>query len=99
MSEHPQNNQSRRSMLRKAASMAGLAAVSAVALSRKAVAATYGTMAKSAVAYQDKPKGSQRCDNCALYIPGASKTANGHCKAVAGSIAPQAWCSIWSAKS
>lgn len=86
-------------MLRKAASMAGLAAISAVALTRKAVAATYGTMPKSAAAYQDKPKGNQRCDNCALYIPGASKTADGHCKVVAGSIAPNAWCKLWSAKS
>ena len=93
MSDTPKTD-SRRSLLKKAAGMTGLAGLAMVA-SPKAEAAG---MAKSAVQYQDKPKDGHQCDGCALYIPGPSATANGKCKAVAGSIAPQAWCSLWSPK-
>ncbi len=85
---------SRRTLLKKAAGLTGLAAV-ALSVSPSAEAAG---MAKSAVQYQDKPKNGHECDGCALYIPGPSASANGKCKAVAGSIAPKAWCSLWSPK-
>jgi hypothetical protein len=93
MSDTPKTN-SRRNLLKKAAGVTGLAGL-AMMVSPEAEAAG---MAKSAVQYQDKPKDGHRCDGCALYIPGSSATANGKCKAVAGSIAPQGWCSLWSPK-
>jgi hypothetical protein len=46
-------------------------------------------MPKSAVAYQDHPKGSQDCSNCALFQPPSA------CKNVAGEISAKGWCSIW----
>ena len=91
MSDKPKAG-SRRNLLKKAA---GLAAAAIVVASPTAEAAG---MAKSAVQYQDKPKGGHRCDGCALWIPGASPTAMGRCKAVAGSISPHGWCMLWNAK-
>jgi hypothetical protein len=41
------------------------------------------------VAYQNSPKGSDRCDNCSLFIK------PNRCRSVAGTIAPQGWCKIW----
>jgi hypothetical protein len=41
------------------------------------------------VAYQSSPKGSQRCDNCGLFIK------PNRCRSVAGTVAPQGWCKIW----
>jgi hypothetical protein len=46
-------------------------------------------LSKAAVAYRDKPKGKERCDNCRVFEP-----PNG-CKSVEGEIAPQGWCNIW----
>lgn len=87
----------RRDMLKKTAGMAGVAAVAAVVMSQKAHAE--GSMSQASVQYQDSPKDGHQCDGCALYVPGASATANGQCTAVAGVISPKGWCSIWSAKS
>jgi hypothetical protein len=44
------------------------------------------------VAYQDKPKGTQRCDGCSNFQP-----PNG-CKLVEGEISPQGWCSLFTKK-
>jgi len=44
---------------------------------------------QTAVAYQGDPKGTQRCDNCALW------EAPNACKVVEGQIAPQGWCKAW----
>jgi hypothetical protein len=93
MSETPKTG-NRRDLLKKVAGLTGLAAVTMVA----SPAAEAAGMAKSAVQYQDSPKDGHRCDGCALWIPGPSPTARGKCKAVAGSIAPQGWCSLWSPK-
>jgi hypothetical protein len=56
-------------------------------------AAAAGKMPHPAVQYQDKPKGNQRCDNCALW------QADVHCKLVADPIAPSGWCVLYKAKS
>lgn len=93
MSDTPKTD-SRRNLLKKAAGLTGLAGL-AMAASPAAEAAG---MAKSAVQYQDKPKGGHQCDGCALWIPGSSPTAMGKCKAVAGSISPKGWCTLWSPK-
>jgi hypothetical protein len=51
-----------------------------------------GKVAQTAVAYQDSPKGAQRCDGCSLFL------APNSCKVVDGQISSQGWCSLFSAK-
>lgn len=88
--------QSRRGLLKKAAGLTAAAAVGmAVAGTQQAQAAG---LAKASVQYQTKPKGGHQCSGCALFIPGASATAAGKCKAVGGSIEPTGWCTLWAPK-
>ncbi|MBV8600780.1 MAG: high-potential iron-sulfur protein [Candidatus Eremiobacteraeota bacterium] len=58
------------------------------------------TMDQKAAAYQDKPKGSAKCEGCSLFIPAKSNPmkANGACKLVKGSISPNGWCKFYSPK-
>ncbi len=59
-------------------------------------AARAQTLEKSAVSYQEEPKGDQMCSNCTFFIPNESDTAApGACTMVKGEILPQAWCAIW----
>lgn len=44
---------------------------------------------KKDVEYQGKPKGNQRCTNCALFVK------PNKCKSVKGSVSPLGWCNIW----
>lgn len=44
------------------------------------------------VAYQDFPKGKERCDNCEPFIP------PNKCRTVEGIVAAQGWCKIYVAK-
>ncbi|GLI95340.1 hypothetical protein [Methylocystis echinoides] len=46
-------------------------------------------LTKDDVAYQNVPKGRQRCDNCDVFLP-----PNG-CTSVQGKISPRGWCNIW----
>jgi hypothetical protein len=89
-----QSNQimTRRAALQRLAALAGAAALPALGLSASARAAEYGTTPKSAVHYQDHPKGHEACANCFYFIPGKSADTPGHCKLVAGSISPKGWC-------
>ena len=83
---------SRRSLLRNVTLAAGGAAVlSTAALADRADAADT-KVAQKAVAYQDTPKGPQRCDNCTYFEPPAS------CKVVAGTISPSGWCQLYAKK-
>lgn len=50
-------------------------------------------VSKTQVAYQDQPKGSQKCSDCQFFIPESNT-----CKQVDGNISPQGWCTLWSAK-
>ncbi len=49
-------------------------------------------VSQKAVAYRNRPNGTARCDNCALWQPPAS------CKVVAGVISPAGWCTIYARK-
>jgi hypothetical protein len=44
---------------------------------------------QKSVAYQDKPKGEQRCDGCCNFQPPNA------CKLVDGQISAQGWCSLF----
>lgn len=58
----------------------------------------HGTVAKSALQYQDHPKGSSACARCANFIPGPKPDASGHCIIVAGDISPRGWCLAYADK-
>ncbi len=70
-------------LLRSAGCAAGAAAV---LLPLKQAAAK---MSQPSVAYQDSPKGDQKCSNCSLFQePNA-------CTLVDGNISPEGWCKFW----
>jgi hypothetical protein len=79
---------SRRCVLRTAACAAGTLPIFGAAFAPTSVRAQV-KMPKSAVAYQDHPKGDRECSNCSLFQPPNA------CKNVAGDISPKGWCSIW----
>jgi high potential iron-sulfur protein len=70
---------------REVLQLAAFAAVTTVVTSSTAQAKATQTL----VAYQGEPKGTQRCDGCALW------EAPNACKVVDGQIAPQGWCKAW----
>ena len=81
---------SRRLLVQRAVTMAA-GAVTMVGITANR-AAGQAKSAQSAVAYQDKPQGSQRCDNCNQFEPPSG------CKTVDGQISPQGWCKIYAPK-
>ncbi len=71
----------------------------ALAFGRRAAAQSKAP--KQAVQYQKEPKvqngQTQRCDNCRFWIPVEQTDHDmGGCQVVAGKIAPEAWCNLWS---
>lgn len=94
MLKRPQNSAarlSRRSLLTCAMYAVGTVPIAGITLSSQPAVAQ-AKMPKSAVAYQDRPKGDQDCANCSLFQPPNA------CKSVAGDISPKGWCNIWSKK-
>jgi len=79
---------SRRSLLQGAACAGGAATILGVTANR----ATAAKASKKTVAYQDSPKGAQRCDNCAPFQPPNA------CRIVEGDISPAGWCRVWQRK-
>lgn len=55
-------------------------------------------VSQKAAQYQDTPKNGQKCDLCKFFIAGSSPTARGACQVVEGSISPNGWCLLFSAK-
>ncbi len=84
---------SRRTLLKGAVGVTGVALMSALTVRAQ------GKATKAAMQYQDKPKDGQKCSDCRFFIPGTSSTANGTCQVVEGSISPQGWCTAYSKKS
>ena len=82
-----QSEVSRRSVLQVVACVG--AAPIFLSSTRSAFAAK---MSQASVGYQNSPKGSQSCGNCALFIPPAS------CKSVEDPISADGWCKIWTKK-
>ncbi len=75
---------------------AGLPVIGAMLLPKRAEAA--GTTPQASVKYRPQPNGAARCGLCNYFIAGASPTAAGQCKVVAGSISPTGWCQLFAAK-
>ncbi len=84
---------SRRTLLKGAAVITGVALTSAFTVKAQ------GKATKAAMKYQDEPKGDQKCSDCKFFIPGETSTANGTCQVVEGSISPQGWCTAYTKKS
>ncbi|HEX5476940.1 MAG TPA: high-potential iron-sulfur protein [Burkholderiales bacterium] len=84
---------SRRSLLKGAAVLLGLAAVPWTR-----PAAAQGKVAKTAMKYQDHPNNGQQCSSCLQFIPGAKPGAPGTCKVVDGDISPKGWCIAYAKK-
>jgi hypothetical protein len=78
----------RRKLLRDASCLAGAVALSSLVAPQSAVAQKK-KKTQAQVEYQPGPKGKERCDNCALWVP------PNQCTGVEGPIAPEAWCNIW----
>jgi hypothetical protein len=87
---------SRRSLLKRAAFLAGVATIPLLADTRGALAG--GKLAKADVKYQDKPDAGNDCDDCLHFIPGANPKANGRCKVVDGAISPHGYCIAFNRK-
>jgi hypothetical protein len=83
-------NLSRRVFFRRAATY-GVGAAIVQGLGPNLVTAQ-AKVPQNAVSYQDKPKGTQRCDGCSLFQPPSA------CKTVEGEISPQGWCSLFTKK-
>lgn len=77
---------SRRSVLLQGAACATGAATVLVANANYAKA---NPLPKTAVSYQDKPKGDHQCSGCSLFAPPNA------CKNVIGDISPNGWCLLW----
>jgi hypothetical protein len=75
---------SRRIVLLRSAGCAAGAAASLLPL-RQAAA----KMSQASVAYQDTPKGDQKCSNCSLF------QAPKACTLIDGDISPEGWCRFW----
>jgi hypothetical protein len=93
MTEKAEPAGTRRTLLIGAATLAGLPLL---AQPRQARAA--GTLPQANAKYQDHPNGGNKCDMCTYWVPGPKPTADGQCKVVAGSIAPNAWCILYAPK-
>ena len=68
-----------------AATLIGIIAVAGPALADNKIA-------QKAVNYQETPKGTASCSNCALF------QAPDACQNVSGDISPQGWCKIYRPK-
>jgi High potential iron-sulfur protein len=55
-----------------------------------------GSGSKAALKYQPTPNHGSQCSQCRFYINGKTKTSNGECTQVAGSISPKGWCLAFS---
>jgi hypothetical protein len=78
---------------RRALLQTGACAAAGVALAVSAGgAAAKPKRSQSDVAYQDHPKGGERCDNCEPFIP------PDQCKTVVGPVSAKGWCKIYAAK-
>jgi hypothetical protein len=78
---------SRRSLLRRAAGLAGVGLAGAVVPVR--LASAQQKVSKEAMKYQDKANGDMRCDNCMQFVAPSS------CKVVDGTISPSGYCIAW----
>lgn len=71
---------------------AGLGALAAGVVAPMSSAQQPTKLAQNVVMYQDHPKGNQKCSLCQHFQPPSS------CQIVAGTISPDGWCGVFTAK-
>ncbi len=91
MNEDLDRKISRRTLLKGAVAVMGVAFASAFAGNVSAAKSS-----KASMKYQDKPNGDQKCSNCKFFVPGKTPKAEGTCQVVEGSISPEGWCTAYS---
>ena len=96
MNEYTTKTLSRRSLVKGAAALAGIAVVSLLGTGGKAFAA--GKLTKESVKYQDQGKEGKDCDDCLQFIPGKSARDKGACKLVEGAVSPHGYCLAFTPK-
>jgi hypothetical protein len=77
---------------RRAILQAGFGLLAAAGAVRSAYSQQAPKLAKTAVMYQDHPKGNQQCSNCVHFLPPHS------CQIVEGEISPNGWCGVFAPK-
>ena len=77
----------RRNVLLAAAGIAGVAALNLTALRSATAQKKKKTLEE--VQYQPMPKGKEKCENCALFVPPDK------CPPIEGKVAPEGWCNIY----
>jgi hypothetical protein len=77
---------SRRRLLKGLAGASAGATIATVAVSP---VAAKGWKSKASVAYQDHPRGHERCEICAPFLP------PDQCRTVVGSVSRQGWCTAY----
>jgi len=85
-------NFSRRRVLVLAASIGGTIGCVAIPPARASGGSSDSQLGKQDVQYQDKPKGSQRCDLCSNFLVPSG------CRVVSGGISPNGWCLLFKPK-
>lgn len=89
-------NSSRRSFLKTATLIAGVAVVPVTFLSQEAFAAK---VSKASMQYQYTPKSpNAHCSKCVHFQPGKTATDKGTCEVVEGVIDPNGWCLAFTPK-
>ena len=53
------------------------------------IAAAKGKRSQAEVAYQDQPRGAERCEICAPFLP------PDQCRLVVGPVGRQGWCKVF----
>ncbi|MEQ8965677.1 MAG: hypothetical protein RID91_07620 [Azospirillaceae bacterium] len=79
-----------RSTSRRALTLAVVCATGTAATAPKRPARAQNKAPKSAVQYQDEPRGDDRCAGC-RHFEAATET----CKLVEGAISPNDWCTLF----
>lgn len=98
MKNPAQQLMTRRVMLKSFVGAASAVALPALGWSPMTRAGQFGSVPKSAVQYQNHPKGVSSCADCINFIPGKRAGSMGHCTVVAGDISPKGWCLAYAAK-
>lgn len=85
-------NQSRRNMLKMGGMTLAMIPIVALAAKNEGI--------RTSMKYKDTPEGDKKCENCNLFIPGASPTAPGGCKVFPNDteISPNGYCMAWAKK-
>ena len=96
MDENSSETMSRRSLIKRAALLTGVAIVPLLDICGKAFAAD--KLTKESVKYQDKGKEGKDCDDCIQFIPGKTAKDIGACKVVEGAISPHGYCLAFTPK-